>query len=390
MNIKQTSEIKNIKRDDNIKPIKVGIINPCYGYERVSYALKLSQIEYKRLFTLPLYRVFKCYSQFFKFTPIVFGFGVSLLHTWNSLPISRKPFVVSFECELPRYLGRILPWQMSFGRKLLSSPRCRRILALSEAAQNKFMLDCEKTGDIELIKKTTVFRGGVDLSISAKKDYSMSGTLKLLFVGTDAVRKGIVPLYRACEKLIEQGIDVKLTFIGGFNDCCYVYGEHIPDVNALEAELKATKWIDYQGRVPVLEVLTQMKSHDVLVFPTFDESLGWVPIEAGLLGVPSIATDIFAIPELVEHEKTGYLISINKRRDRRFVGLDTFSSEQYQYINEAEKKIEIELITAIRYLYENREIIEKWGRKAKIKLEKMYSPQIAESQLSKIYELALK
>jgi len=388
MNIKQTSQVQKSKAAGSTSRT-IGIINPGYGYERVSYALKLVGFEYTRLFTLPIYRVFKSYAQFLKHTPFVFDFGVDLLHTWNSLPISRKPFVVSFECELPRYLGRVLPWQMNYGKKILNSNRCRRILALSDAAKNKFILDCEKSGDEDLIQKLVVFRGGIELPTPSKDIYSATGTLKLLFVGTDAVRKGIVPLYNACEKLIDQGMNVSLTFVGGFNQSCYVYGEHIPNVNELESKLKFTKWVNYLGRLPISEVLCQMKSHDVLVFPTFDESLGWVPIEAGLLGTPTIATDIFAIPELVEHKKTGYLISVQQCTDRRFVGLGTVGDELRQNLEKAEKQIENELVIAINYMYENRALVEKWGRSAKNKLEEMYSLEIAQTELSKIYRASL-
>jgi len=390
MNIKQTTQLSTNDFSNQGKRITVGICNPGYGYERVSYSLNLMDFNFKRLYTVPLYRVFRSDSQFYKYTPVVFDFGVNLLHTWNSLPISIHPFVVSFECELPRYLGCVFPWQMKFGKKVLRSKRCRGILALSEAAKNKFTLDCEQDDDVDLIKKLVVFRGGVDLPITHKNTYSVSGPLKLLFVGTDAVRKGIVPLYNACQNLIQQGVDISLTFIGGFNERCYVYGEHMPDIKKLDDQLKSSEWVDYQGKVPVMEVLTQMKVHDILAFPTFDESLGWVPIEAGLLGVPTIATDIFAIPELVVHKETGYLISISKRTDRRFIGLGTVGNEQRQHLDDTEKAIESELVTAINYLYENRKIIEKWGRASRSKLEKMYSPKVAQPQLSKIYKTSLK
>lgn len=367
----------------------VGIINPGYGYERVSYDLNLEEFVFCRLFTIPLNRFLNKKNTFYKTTPVVIDLGVDLIHTWNSLPISRKPFVISFECELPRYLGITPHWQLNYGKKLLHSNRCRRILALSTAAKSNFEQQCREYGDMGLLNKLEVFRGGVTLPIAPKNTYSVAGPIKILFVGTDAVRKGIVPLFNACEKLIQQGLDIHLTIIGGFNEQCYVHGEHIPDVDELEALFKQSVWVNYKGRVPVDEVFKQMKLHDVLAFPTFDESLGWVPIEAGLLGVPTIATDIFAIPELIEHQETGYLISINKRADRRFIGLDTKGDELAKHISDANQAVEIGLMLAIQNLYNNREKIEQWGRAAVLKLSKMYSPESAAKQLTKIYNDAL-
>lgn len=389
MKTKQTSVFPKKNSSFYSQDPKVGIINPGYGYERVSYALNLPDFEYKRLYTLPIYRVMGAHAQFYRETPIVVDFGIDLLHTWNSLPISRKPFVVSFECELPRYLGNVVPWQAGFGEKILRSKRCRRILALSEAARNRFAIKCENLPDDGLMNKVEVFRGGVSLPILAKGTYSNSGPLKILFVGTDAVRKGIVPLFNTCDKLVQQGLDLKLTFIGGFNEQCYVHGEHIPDVNEVETRLRQAKWVDYKGRVAVDSVFNQMTLHDILAFPTFDESLGWVPIEAGMLGVPTIATDIFAIPELIEHQNTGYLIAIDKRSDRRFIGLDTAGDELAEHLDKANKNIENGLKTVIEDLYSNRDKIEQWGRAAKLRLSTMYSPESAKNQLTKIYNDAL-
>ena len=126
-----------------------------------------------------------------------------------------------------------------------------------------------------------------------------------------------------------------------------------------------------------------MKLSDVLVFPTFDESHGCVPIEAGLLGVPTIATDIFALPELIENEKTGWLIPIDKRDDRRFVGLDTTGNILKGHLEKENPNIKEGLCTAIQYMYVNRHIIVKYGRAARVKLDKMYSAKEAALTIKK-------
>jgi len=386
MNIKQTSSIEKNSRVTNEGALQVGIISPGYGYERVSYALSLESFDYKRLYTLPIHRIMRSHTKFYRETPVVFDYGVDLLHTWNSLPICRKPFVVSFECELPRYLGEVLPWQISVGMKILRSRRCKKILALSEAAKSRLLSEFKKNGYDDLTEKVDVFRGGVTLPIEPKLDYLFEGALKLLFVGTDAIRKGIVPLFQACEKLIQQGLDIQLTFIGGFNEECYVHGEFIPDIKAIETQLKESSWVDFMGRVAIEDVLKQMKLHDLLLFPTFDESLGWVPIEAGLLGVPTIATDIFALPELIDHDRTGYLISIDKDENERFNGLDTVGDELYSHLSKANKDIELGLVSILEHLYENRAVIEQWGRAAKDKLTVLYDPKLAASEIKNIYK----
>lgn len=57
-----------------------------------------------------------------------------------------------------------------------------------------------------------------------------------------------------------------------------------------------------------LDILSFFKIADVFVLASYVEGLPIAVLEAMALGVPSISTSIFAIPEAVVHEKTGLLI----------------------------------------------------------------------------------
>jgi len=107
MNIKQTTEVNNQKNLNNLSLFTVGIINPGYGYERVSYALSHDDFDFKRLYTLPLYKLLKAQTNFYRETPLVMDVGVDLLHRCNSLPLCRKPFIGSYEWAFTRYCGKV-------------------------------------------------------------------------------------------------------------------------------------------------------------------------------------------------------------------------------------------------------------------------------------------
>ena len=66
----------------------------------------------------------------------------------------------------------------------------------------------------------------------------------------------------------------------------------------------------YQGVLEKEKVLQTLSEYDVLMLPTFYEGEGYpgVIIEAYSLGLPVIATQWKAIPEIVQHGKTGRLI----------------------------------------------------------------------------------
>lgn len=369
----------------------IGILSPCYGYERVTYSLNPAPYSYVRVPVIPLHKFFKRKTSFIQYTPFITGrvSPASLLHTWNAIPRSKSPFVVSFECELPRYLGHVTKSQTEFGFNVLATNRCKKVLALSDAAAAKFKRACREQGHASIANKITVFRGGVRLPTAPKNEYSRHGTLRLIFVGTSAFRKGLAPLLNACERLISEGYEISLTVIGAIGDKCYVYREHMPDREVYEKYLSSTSWINYLGRQPPSKVFDSIKEHDLMLFPTFDESLGWIPIEAALLGVPSVTTDIFALPEIIEHQSTGYLVPIEKGLDNRFKGLYQEGDELLKSLQATERQIETGLVDAIKQVYEDRGVIEKWGRAAFEKISILYDTERASHQLSKIYEQSL-
>lgn len=52
---------------------------------------------------------------------------------------------------------------------------------------------------------------------------------------------------------------------------------------------------------------------NVFVMPTYSEPFGWVFIEAMAAGLPIISTNINAIPEIVQHQETGFLVQPGDR-----------------------------------------------------------------------------
>ena len=52
-----------------------------------------------------------------------------------------------------------------------------------------------------------------------------------------------------------------------------------------------------------------MRQHDVLVFPSLFEGFGQVITEAMAQGTPVITTERTAGPDIIEHEKNGWLVN---------------------------------------------------------------------------------
>lgn len=303
----------------------VGIVSPGYGTEKVSYGLSPAGYTFHKLAKVPLQRLER-HGTFWQHTPLLFDYPVELVHTFNELPCGMRPFVVTFENELPRYLGDPPAWQLDTGYRLIASPRCRQVLALSEAAADALRQRLKARGLDEQIGKVSVFRGSVLAppaieAQAARRRRTAGEPLRALFVGRDSLRKGLPPTLDALDDCVAAGAPVQATIVCDFDAQTYIGQWRQEDTDRTVERLRRMPGVTYHERLPNRDVHALMRSHDVLIFPTLDESLGWVAVEAALAGMPVISTDIFALPELVRHGETGILIPLDKNEARRWSGL---------------------------------------------------------------------
>lgn len=110
--------------------------------------------------------------------------------------------------------------------------------------------------------------------------------------------KGIDTLIRAFPKLIERHPLVALLIIGE--------GEEHNALRALVQSLGLSHHVFFLGFLP--EARQYLSTADIFVLPSRKEGLPYVLLEAGLAGVPVIATSVGAIPELVRDEVNGLLL----------------------------------------------------------------------------------
>lgn len=305
-------------------PRRVGIHRPGYGYSRVSYGLRPDGFVFERLRCVPLNRLLR--STVAANAPIILPHSCDLVHTWNSIPICRTPFVVSFENELPRFLGDASRAARIAGFRQLRGDRCRKILALSEAARGQFRLACAEYGFEDVLDKVEVFRGGVAaVPPLGSLPFPMDDELNVLMIaGQNCVSKGAIPAIRALGKFRDDGAKIRLFIIGRGQSSTYLLGQYGGSYLAeLEELLRVhSAWVTRIDAVPNLELRSWMPHFSCLLHPTFDESLGWVIIEAIVQGLPVVASDIFAIPELIIQGRTGILLPIEVRdHDRRWAGI---------------------------------------------------------------------
>ena len=376
--------------DSNRKNRTIGIIDPHYNLERVSYGLSAPGFSYRRLRRVPIHRLQRR-GTFFNYTPLLVNGSRDVVHTFNMIPINAKRFVVSFEMELPRYLGAVHPWQNRLGQRLLSKTACKSILPLSEIACRHAKEKYRRLQMFEVAEKIRLFRGSLRPSSHAEvRRPNTDGPLRLLFVGRDALRKGILPTLDAIEEVRRGGVEVELTLVSSMQvSSDYVYRELAPSLDSLRDRIESTSWIRHISSSPNQEVRQLMYEHDALLLPTLDESLGWVIIEAALEGCPAVSTNIYAIPELVEDGVTGFLLDVPKNEDGRWTGLRMRGEMKSSALQLVQNDLKLKLAERIGDLASNRDRLHDVGVAARKKLLEMYDRQRAVRQLREAYEHAL-
>ncbi|HEY3594974.1 MAG TPA: glycosyltransferase family 4 protein [Polyangiaceae bacterium] len=377
-------------------PTTIGVLWPCYGSGHVIYGLNCRGYTHRRLATLTLKPLDK-ESTFFHSTPLVLDASVPLVHSWNVIPVN-KNFIVSFEYELPRYLGSPTDAQLRIGMRMLEASRCKGMLALSEFAYRHTRRRFERQGFGHLVEKLSVFRGAVsdpgrpraDLGTRPPERPSFGEKpLSAVVIGSELFRKGGMQAIRAFENLRAAGLNVRLTLIGDFESYSYVWSNHIPDAKEWRARAASHDWIRFVSSVPNAKVFDELRAHDICLYPSFDESLGWLTIEAGMLGVPVVGNRICAYPELIQHQRSGWLIDLPVDEDGRWAGVTMEGEPHKAALAEADERVVGGIEDCIRHVYANPHVLPEWGAEARRSMTEMYGMEQASAKLQRIYDRTL-
>ena len=150
----------------------------------------------------------------------------------------------------------------------------------------------------------TLIANGVDISRfedatpTLQKDFNPDGKQIIGIIGRLVNEKGGTVLLEAAKKVLNQYADVLFVFVGE--------GEARQDWQALSQHLGIAASVVFTGsRGDMPGVLA---SCNIIAMPSFNEAMPMTLLEAMAATKPVIATSVGAIPELIQHNKTGYLV----------------------------------------------------------------------------------
>lgn len=134
----------------------------------------------------------------------------------------------------------------------------------------------------------------------AKPINKAPAVFELLSVGRLVPMKGHAILLSAVAQLINQGLPLKLTIIGGG-----------PEKENLEKEIQRLgieSHINLTGPLNLPKVCEHYQKADLFIMSSFSEGIPIVLMEAMASGIPCVASAINGIPELIRNEEEGMLV----------------------------------------------------------------------------------
>jgi len=193
-----------------------------------------------------------------------------------------------------RWVQSSLPWLRWFVRWALRISDT--IVAISSYTAREIARFAQVP--VEVIPYTLPFAAGEPNARSPR-----AGGFQVLFVGRLVERKGVKHLIDA----IERVPGARLVVIGD--------GPERAGLEAGARDLGLGTRVDFRGRVSDDELRATYAASDALVLPSIldargdTEGLGVVLLEAMSYGVPVVASDIGGITDIVEHDKSGLLVT---------------------------------------------------------------------------------
>lgn len=340
---------------------------------------------------LPLWRISLALGGFC--IPILPLKKINLLHTFNAIPGVGVPHVITFESILPRTLGRWGNVTSDRTRSLLLRNSCRAMIAFSHYAVKRCLERHRNWADIpKLLAKMSVVYPSLDApendDVLAEK---AKDRIDVVFVGFHFARKGGISCLRAAKMALQNNLPVHFHVISGLEYGGGIYTD-CADRTRYEKDLALLNLpnVSFHRALPNRDVLALMRKSHILALPTVHDTFGYSVLEGYASGAAAIGTSVSALPELIEEEKSGWLLAAPTDEVGSWLHLNRLTPENsWPLLDEYYQSVADQMYARLETLVEDRSKLQAAQYGGLDLLRRRFSRPVAAAQIGAIYERAI-
>jgi len=298
--------------------------------------------------------------------------GIIPIQLWN-----KKPWVIDME-HVHSFFGldpKLIKnkfWK-KFIEKKLSSKNCKAILCHCEATRQSFFryLDCSKFED----KLKVLYPSSHIVPIKKEKH----NKIRILAIMSIFYGKAGLQILKVFSKIQKKYPNVE-----------FWIRADVPEDLKEKFKLKNVNYMDYFGNIiPRKDLIKSVYAEcDIFFYPTLVDSFGYSLIDAMTTKLPIVASNLYAIPEIVKNKETGLIVKIpGYCLEEDYV--QSFPLENMD--GKVEETFVKDCYNALVKLIEDKSLREKMGDKGFERIsEGDLSISARNKKLGKIYSEALK
>ncbi|SRR5579872_129640 len=236
------------------------------------------------------------------------------------------------DTEEPRRFG-VSPDECRLPWTAWALPQIEREYAFCDCIVVPSSIAHKSLAEFGLEGKTAIVAPGVDADLFSPLPRFDRHLFRACFVGRVELTKGVGYLLEVWKRLALPNAEL------------LVVGAVKPEMNTL-LRTHADSTVQMTGPLPAHEVTQRYRESDLFVFPSVNEGLAQVLLEAMASGLPAVATDMSGATDCIENGKEGFIVPA---RD-----VDA-------------------LADAISWCYHHRDALPAMGRAARLKIENQFT-----------------
>ncbi|MBK9672601.1 MAG: glycosyltransferase family 4 protein [Bacteroidetes bacterium] len=313
-----------------------------------------------------------------------------LLHFLNAVNMGNQPWICTFERYIPRDAHHPGVYKdenryINYALQRAAHPSCKKLLALSNYAKRSQIRYLQEYGkyEEEIMSKVEVLHAPQKLMIHNFDEKTTNPDfLTFTITGADFFRKGGLEIIRVFDRLLSEKHPVWLNIISSLN-----YGDYASKSTKINKDyvlgiIAKHKQINHYTSLPNDKVLQLLRSTDIGLLPTYDDTYAFYVLECQAFGCPVITTNGAALPEN-NNNTVGWMIDVPLYEDGR--SIPRGAEQKSTFSNIVQEKLYMYVLDALK----NPTQIREKGEKAMLRIKNEHDLTSYTKRMEEIYNLAL-